>query len=187
MSQDLIEKTKEFMKKAFIDRPHYSFGHWSVMYDHSLLVQKIALQIAENIESDKLVVSIGALLHDIGKTFKTDPEILHKQHEKFNLKVCGKFLDNLGLTMKQSKKLKEILSYKSDSVELKIIEDADTLALYADKRLYMLYIEWASKKGLKKSIQRKIKKFYKLHFIDSKKLGKEWFEQIKKDWKKYMT
>jgi HD superfamily phosphodiesterase len=65
MNTDVIQKTKNFMKEAFIEHPHYSFNHWSVMYDHSILVQSLALQIADEIDCDKTIVAIASLLHDI--------------------------------------------------------------------------------------------------------------------------
>ncbi len=173
---DAVEKTREFVKRSFQENPNYSFNDWHVMYDHSVMVQEIALQIAENMECDKILVAIGALLHDIGKTMKEDTNILHKKHAEFNLKASEKFLDSLDLGEK-STKLKEIVSYRSDSTEMKIIKDADTLAFYKDKRLQKLFFEWAN--GMPGEAERKLAKFEKLNFDVSKKIGKVWFEETK--------
>ena len=186
MDEELITQAEEFVKQSFTENPHFSFGHWSVMYDHSVTVKNIALKIAEQVECDKMLIALGALLHDIGKTQKADENTLHYDHEKFNLPISRFFIDSLNLSASKKRSLKELISYASDSVEMKVIKDADALALYADKRLYMLYIEWAIKNGLSTSIQRKIDKFDKLRFPISKKIGEKWFEIMKRDWNLYM-
>jgi len=69
---------------------------------------------------------------------------------------------------------------------MKVIKDADALALYADKRLYMLFIQWAVENNLDASIQRKIDKFQKLRYAESRNIGNEWFENMKRDWDAYL-
>jgi|GEM_PF-1011616 len=181
-----IKKTREFVKNSFIKNPHYSFDHWSVMYNHSIKVENIALKIAKEIECDKKLVVLGALLHDIGKTHKVDTHTLHYNHEDFNLKVSKKFIKSLDLPVDTAKEFEDIVSYNSHSVEAKIIKDADALALYADKRLYMLFLVWAIENKLFSSIQRKIDKWGKLNFDVSKKIGKKWYRQMCSDWKGYV-
>ena len=183
--QDLIEKTKEFVKYSFQENPHYSFNHWSVMYSHSVKVQELAMKIANKVECDKTIISISALLHDIGKTYKADPKTLHENHEKFNLIVSKKFLKSLGLNDSDFKKICDIISYNSESVEMKVVKDADALALYFDKKLYMLWIEWALESGYESSIKRKLEKYDNLNFEISRRLGKPKLEEMKKDWDEY--
>jgi len=187
MSQDLVEKTEKFVRESFRTNPHYSFNDWTVMYEHSVKVKDIALQIAEHVPCDKILVAIGALLHDIGKTYKADPEVLHKDHETFNLLVAGDFLTGLGFPEEQLRKLESLVSYQSDSDEMKVIKDADSLAFYSDKRLYMLFIEWAVTESLEASIQRKLDKFSKLRFEVSRTIGPDWFDQMKQDWTAYRS
>ena len=182
MNEEAITRTEAFLKEKFQAHPHYSFNDWTVMYNHSLKVRDIALQIAEDVVCDKAIVVVGGLLHDIGKTYKADPETLHKRHEEFNLPVSEAFLDSLGLPTEQLQRIKEVVAHKSDSMEMRVIEDADALALYADKRLYTLFIQWAKENGLDDAIQRKLVKFSKLNFEKSKEIGKEWYEQMQKDW-----
>ena len=182
---DTIEKVREYVKKQFYEHPHFSFGDWKIMYYHSLKVEKIAIEISESVECDKCLVSIGSLLHDIGKTFEADEETLHYNHEDFNLKVSESFLNSLELPFEELEKAKRIISYEGNSSELKIIKDADALALYADKVLYMSYIKWAHENGLDSSIKRKLDKFSKLNFEISKEIGEKWFEHMKKDWEEY--
>ncbi|MEA3344025.1 MAG: HD domain-containing protein [archaeon] len=182
---DIIDKVREYVKKQFYEHPHFSFGDWKIMYNHSLKVEKIAMKISESVECEKLLVSIGSLLHDIGKTFEADEETLHYNHKDFNLRVSEGFLNSLKLSPEELEKIKRIISYEGNSSELKIIKDADALALYADKVLYMSYIKWAHENGLDSSIKRKLDKFSKLNFEVSKAIGKAWFEDMKKDWEEY--
>ncbi len=184
--RDWVGDTREHVKSAFLANPHYSFNDWTVMYDHSVRVYNIALDIAAHVKCDTLLLCIGALLHDIGKTYKADPEVLHKDHEKFNLEVSREFLTGLKLPADRFARLEDIVSHKGESVELKIIHDADALAMYADKRLYMLFIEWASKNDLNGAIKRKQDKFSHLNFPISAEIGRNWYEQMRKDWEAYL-
>lgn len=184
-NHDLIEKTKEFVKHSFQENPHFSFNHWSVMYDHSVNVQELAMKIAEEVECDKTITAIGALLHDIGKTHKADQKTLHKDHESFNLLVSDEFLKSLGLKENELNQIRDIITYKSNTVEMKVIKDADALALYFDKKLYMLWIEWAFENGFEFDIPRKLGKYNLLNFEISRRLGKSKLEAMKKDWNEY--
>ncbi|QQS15703.1 MAG: HD domain-containing protein [Candidatus Moraniibacteriota bacterium] len=184
--QDIIERSKQFVKDSFVAHPHFSFNDWSVMYNHSCTVASFAGMIGANVVCDKLLVILGALLHDIGKTYEADEETLHFEHESFNLIVAEPFLETLGLSPERLERLKRLVSYQDkEGVEMKVIKDADAIALPADKRLSMLYIEWAVKEGLRNSIERKIRKFDKLHFELSKEIGKPLFSRMKQDWDEY--
>src|SRR3989344_558296 len=180
-----IAETEKFVAQEFEKHPHYSFNDWTVMYNHSIKARDLALQICEGMSVDTTVVAIGALLHDIGKTYGADAETLHTKHEEFNLSVSEEFLDTLGLPKGQLQMIKEVVSYKSDGVEMKVIKDADALAFYADKKLYMMFIDWARENKLNDAIQRKLGKFTNLNFEQSKKLGIGWYRQMKEDWKVY--
>ncbi|MHB1086950.1 MAG: HD domain-containing protein [Minisyncoccota bacterium] len=179
---DAIRATESFVSREFEKHPHYSFNDWTVMRDHSFKVRDIALQIGEGLSVDSTVVSLGALLHDIGKTYEASAETLHERHEDFNLTVSKSFLDTLALTEEQLQKLEEMLQHKSDSEEMRVVEDADALALYADKRLYTLFIQWARENHLDAAIHRKLQKFNTLHFKRSREIGLVWYQQMKKDW-----
>ena len=182
MNETAVAATEQFVAEQFRQHPHYSFNDWAVMSDHSRTVKDLALTIAHEMPADSTVVAIGALLHDIGKTYPADAETLHTKHEDFNLPVSEAFLGTLDIEEAQRAKIKDLIQHKSESLEMQIIEDADALALYADKRLYMLYIQWARENALDAAIQRKLDKFEKLHFEVSKEMGRPWYEQMKSDW-----
>jgi len=182
----IVEKVKNFVKEAFIENPHYSFGHWTVMYDHSCTVESLAGTIAQSVECDELLVAIGALLHDIGKTHKADQKTLHLEHESFNLPISEALLNTIDISPVRLEKLKRLVAFEDEGVEMNVIKDADALALPSDKRLYTLYIEWAYREGFEDSIQRKLDKEKKLRFEISKKLGEPLFAAMKKDWDEYI-
>lgn len=181
-----IKQTEEFVKKSFINKPHFSFNDWTVMYNHSLLVRDLALEIANELDCNREVLSISALLHDIGKTQDADEETLHTNHAYFNLQISQDFIDSLNLSKKNMEKVKSIISYTSNSIEMDIIKDADAIALYKDKRLYMLFVQWANEKKLDWAIKRKLAKFNNLNFDISRIIAKPLFDQMKKEWEMYL-
>ena len=186
-TKDLINTAEAFVKEAFAKNPHFSFNDGSVMHNHSLIVKELSLEIAEDVPGcDIEVLAIAALLHDIGKKYPADEETLHYSHEDLNLTVSKEYISKLQIDEAKKKKIEEIISYKSDSLELKIIKDADTIALYKDKKLYMLFIEWASASNLDASIQRKLDKFDRLSFSKSKEIALPLLIEMKEDWARYL-
>ena len=183
MKKEIIEKTKNFLKQSFKENPHFSFNNWKIMYDHSLLVHKYSVKIAENIDCDKVVLAIGALLHDIGKTYKADEKTLRKEHEKLGYIVSKQFLETLKLTKDQKTKLRHILTSRGESVEKRIIKDADVIAFFADRNLQSAFRKWAQRKGLRNESRRKLGKINELRFNVSKEISKPFYMQLKRRWK----
>lgn len=173
---------QEFLKKVFVDNPDYSFGDWTVMYQHSLNVRDLALKIAEQVECDKEVLEIFTLLHDIGKAYKADDLFLHEHHEELGFKVTEPILSKLLLTAEQLVKLTEFLKGDLSSPEAMVVKDADTLAFFMDERLQDLFKKWADEKGLVGELQRKADKYQKLKFEISKRLAEPFYEDMKKRW-----
>lgn len=182
----LISQTEAFVKQTFIDKPHYSFNDWSVMYNHSVTVKDMALEIAQHAGCDLTITGIAALLHDIGKTYESSPEELHTKHQSLNFEVSEQFLLGLGLNSEQLKKIKNLIDYAEESQEMDIIKDADGIAFFRDKKLYMLYIEWAMENKLDSEIARKLGKYTQLHFDISRQLADPFFELMKEDWEVFL-
>lgn len=177
------KKTKQFLKQAFQDNPSYSFNNWEIMYNHGLTVQKFAMQIAESVSCDNEIVSIGALLHDIGKTYKADNEILREKHGQLAYEVSKDLLKTLNLSDKQLGHLRGILSEADSSIEADIIHDADIIAFFADKQLQQALSKWADEKGLPNELQRKLDKQEQLKLSISKETAKPLAQQMKDKWK----
>ncbi len=167
------EIAEEYLKEVFTENPAYSFGDWTIMYQHSLNVRDLALKIAEQVECDKELLELFALFHDIGKAFKADYMYLHEHHEELGFNVAEPILSRLSLTAEQLAKLTEFLKGDLSSLEANVMKDADTLAFFMDEKLQDLFKKWADEKGLVGELQRKADKYQKLKFEISRKMGKE--------------
>lgn len=170
------------MAESFRENPRFSFNDWRIMYDHSVLVLDFSLKIAEGMDCDKLVLSIGALLHDVGKAYDAGEKTLRERHGELGYEVSKGFLEGLGLGAQQLAELKKILSGQSDGVEKKVIEDADIIAFLADERLQNALKGWADNKGLPGELKRKLDKAARLHFTISKEIAKKFYNDTKKRW-----
>jgi len=177
-----VNQTKAFIKKAFKENPKYSFNNWSIMYDHSLKVHALAISISSSIASDQLVVQLGALLHDIGKTYDADEDTLRQKHGELAHIVSKEHIQNIGLSPAQLDNLTNILREQSGSPESKIIKDADTLAFLADPILQTALMKWADTKGLSDEIPRKIRKAELLNYDVSRELAKPLISETKTHW-----
>lgn len=177
----ILQKTKDFLKESFIKNPGYSFNNWKIMCDHGIMVFTFSLKIAQNLTNyDQLVLSIAALLHDIGKTYQTDKQTLYEKHEEFNYLISQRFLESLDLTKEQKFKLKEILSGLGKSIEKQIIEDADIIAFLADKKLQDAFNKWTGQEGLPNEMKRKLDKINLLKFDVSQKIAEPFYQSTKK-------
>lgn len=179
---ELTEDTKLFVFEEFEANPHYSFGDGTIMYQHSLHVLDFALELASEFTCDKTVVTLEALLHDIGKTYKADEETLHAKHHELGWKVCEKYLKSLKLTSEQMEELKKFFEKKTDSVESRIVKDADVIAFFADPRLHTKFKLWAEDRGKTDELSRKLAKFDSLHFSASKQLAQVHYDKLKQKW-----
>ncbi|MFH2063207.1 MAG: HD domain-containing protein [bacterium] len=178
----MIEAAKKFLADSFQANPSYSFGDWHIMYDHSVNVSRFARQIGEMVGCDLTVLAIGGLLHDIGKVYQADEEILRREHARLGWIVSDKFLSGLGLSAEQLAKLKDMLSGEGDSEERQVIEDADIIAFFVDEQLQQALKTWADQKGLPNELQRKIDKFNQLRFPVSQTIAETFRDQMAERW-----
>jgi len=177
-----IDKAERFLKDIFIENPVYSFGDWTIMYNHSRNVRDFALKIAEFIECDKRLLEIESILHDIGKAYKTDVKTLRERHSELGYEVAKNLLTQLESSQEQQEKLTAFLAGDTDSIEGRIIKDADTVAFFADKKLQAALKNWADEQGLSDELQRKVDKFKSLIFESSRAIAGPLYEQMKKRW-----
>ena len=177
-----IDRVERFLKDVFIENPLYSFGDWTIMYNHSRNVRDFALEIAEFIECDKSLLEIESILHDVGKAYKTDAETLRKQHGELGYEVAKNFLPEIKLSREQKERLAAFLVGNTESVEAQIVKDADVIAFFADEKLQVALKNWADEQGLPNELQRKADKFRNLIFEPSRIIASPLYEQIKKRW-----
>ncbi len=180
-----LQKAELFLKKAFQANPSYSFSNWRIMYEHSVMVKDIAIKIAKAVGADEEIAGLASLLHDIGKTKKISKDRLEAEHQDYNAEVSKPLLATLDLNSAQKRKLVNIILYKSTFQEMKIVKDADAIAFFRDRAIQNAFIKWAIKDNPAKTMQRaqrKIDKFKKLNFSQSRKMARKDYEKLLKDW-----
>ncbi|MBT3456220.1 HD domain-containing protein [bacterium] len=126
MHNDIIEKTKEFVKSKLEGE---GSGHdwW-----HCYRVFKLSLTLAEKEGGDILVIQLAALLHDI-----VDWKFAKNQDETIGSQVAYDWVKKQGLTEEIAAHVKDIVlstSFKGagttspmKTIEGKIVQDADRL------------------------------------------------------------
>ncbi len=186
-TMDALARTEVFVRQTFAANPHHSFGDGTVMFEHSVRVKELALRLAQEVGADPLLVGLGGLLHDIGKAYPADEETLHQKHEELGVLVAAPLLGSLELPAPTLLQLRSLIAHTSASLEMQVMEDADALAFFLDKRLYMLFLAWATNTNHHAAIEKKTHKFEKLHFPLSRQLGSAAFGQMWTDWKAYLT
>ena len=125
MDQEIISKTEIFVKKA-LQQAEGGHDWW-----HIYRVRKNAMKIADSEPGDRLIIELGALLHDIAdsKFHDGDETIGPRKAEEFlqSWQVDQKSIDHI-------KKIIQHISFKGGnfeqefySSELAILQDADRL------------------------------------------------------------
>jgi uncharacterized protein len=157
-------------------------------FSHVLEVTQYAIRIASLVpdEVDPFILICGALLHDIGKTnltFKT-------MHGLIGSAIAEEFLDAMGYTDPALKPVRDAICrivarhtpttmVPPETVEEKIVFDADCL-----DRLGIIGVlrGFIGKNGsiasiLEQKMRTRLKDYGKLHFDESKRIGKEMNDQ----------
>jgi len=125
-SQDIIQETEAFVRLHLADA---EAGH---NWDHIRRVRAMAMEIAATIETaDKLVVELGALLHDI-----SDAKFNGGDETRGSV-IAASWLEDKGISASKKEKIINILRYVSFKggrnicpepfIELHIVQDADRL------------------------------------------------------------
>ena len=124
-NQEIITKTEDFVRKALKDAEG---GHdwW-----HIHRVRNNAMKIAASEPGDKIIIELGALLHDIADAK------FHDGDETIGPRKAEEFLKTIGLDIEIINHLKNIIKHISfkggnftqdfHSPELAILQDADRL------------------------------------------------------------
>ncbi len=141
IQSNAIKNTEKFIKNRFKKYPKWSFNDWRVMYEHSLDVKDIAIEIAKKCGADETVTALAGLLHDIGKTYMASNEVLEKYAHDLNGRVAKPLIKSLQLTEKQAEDLVTAIGYHKLTKEMKVMMDADAIAFFKDKRLHGLFFE----------------------------------------------
>jgi putative nucleotidyltransferase with HDIG domain len=191
INTQVVLAAQEFLREKFKANPRYSFNNPDIMINHSIQVMDIAIEIASQVpDCDLLVMSLGALFHDIGKAADETPEVLKERHAQFNWSIASEFLNGIELTPEQIEILKNILFEKPETydscIEQKIVKEADMITFMKDPILQEAFYNWAE--GLqpgngKTELQKKLDKIKKLTLEKSKELAKEPYENMRNKWR----
>lgn len=180
--ESTIEQTENFLKISFQENPSYSFNDWIIMYEHSLKVRDFALKIAESVECNKELLTIEALLHDIGKCCKASSKTLREHHAELGYDVAKEFVSQLNLPEEVKNNLVMFLKGQLDSVEGQVVKDADIIAFLSDEKLQNALKIWADKENLPGELQKKLNKINNLKFDVSKEIALPFFESMRERW-----
>ncbi len=177
----ILQAAIVYMRDAFKENPHYSFNDWTIMADHSENVMKYALLLSETEDIDALVVGLAGLLHDIGKTVKTDEETLLQKHEELGIVVSNDFVDALALSAEQKKQVKNLFMIDFPSLEKQVVKDADYMDFFTNERLHDAFKKWADDEKLEGQVERKLQRFEKM-MPRAKELTRPYYDRLKLKW-----
>ncbi|VVB74478.1 HD domain protein [Candidatus Tiddalikarchaeum anstoanum] len=128
MNENIVKKAEAFAKEQY-----NKYTEEPLWDNHISLVRDFALKLAEAEHADKLVVEVAAILHDIGYSEGKE------DHNITSYNLAKEFLKSINLPLdKKELILKCILNHGGkfsdikDSIEAKIIQSADGLAIIFD-------------------------------------------------------
>lgn len=138
------EELKEKLEEEFSDYYEIAGGK-NYRQKHLETVRKIAIKIADKIEvkPDEEVLEIAALYHDIGRADdiedgEMDPFEGHEGHDKRGAEKVSEFVKNY-VSEKQLDKIEKVIRNhhsKPETVEGRIIQDADELSIFGVNNLW---------------------------------------------------
>ncbi|MCX6748340.1 MAG: HD domain-containing protein [Candidatus Pacearchaeota archaeon] len=124
---NITEKVRKFVEEE-CSKPKARYK--GAFKEHFIPVVKYSLKMAEQENADKEILEIAAWLHDIG-SIRGDPN----NHHVSGAKIAEEFLSQQKYPIEKIAKVKELilshrssLNIKSDSKEVQILKDADTMA-----------------------------------------------------------
>ena len=168
LENEKIEKLKEVLENVFSDYyelgggVNYRFHHLVSTLEHSRkIVEKEGLDVDEN------VLDAASLFHDIGRKEDIedgylDPMDTHKGHAGTGREVVAEYLEDF-LTEEEISKVEKVIGNhhsEPETVEGKVLQDADLLTNYGVKDLWRM-IHYSSDK--KRSMEEAFEYFWQTH------------------------
>ncbi len=180
---NIIQEIKNFVKTE-CKKPESTYGYDAFIY-HFIPMAKYSEKLTDELGGDKEIVLLAAWLHDIGS-------IRHgrKDHHLTGAKIAEQKLKDLEYPAEKIELIKRcILHHRGsqhstrESIEEKIIAEADTLACFDDiPGIFQAAFCWEghkSRESAKIAVKEKLeRKWNQLHFEQSKKMIKPKYEAI---------
>ncbi|QVK19338.1 HD domain-containing protein [Mycoplasmatota bacterium] len=195
--KEIIKKTEKFLymylneanERLPIDAKPIPVEEIKYRYEHSLRVANVGIKLAEREGANKRVVTLGCLLHDVGK-YDCEKNI---DHGRQSAKVARSFLETLNLTKKEiddicysiAVHVDGIAGYEyEDIIEAEIVTNADNIDRFSAYRIYQ-QMAWDYRNGSfpvnqeKDRILKRIERLQNLYdtFHLKTKSGDEWFKE----------
>jgi len=176
MNKNLIQKAEKFVENE-CKKPTSKYGQ-GVLVEHFIPMIKHSKNLCRRLGGDMEVVLLAAWLHDIGSIVYGRID-----HHITSVKVAKKFLaennydkEKTKLVLKCIKHHRQSTNYKRETLEEKIIADADAICnfdMIQGSFYATLVTEKLSPIDAAKSVKKKLEnKWQKLHFPESKKIIK---------------
>lgn len=149
------------------------FGDGRIIYRHCRFTLKFCDLLSKGYRSDKSILRVAAFLHESGKAYEVSWKILKERHEKYNWLISKELISRFQISRERKNKLKKILLHKKNdnSIEAKILHEADIIAFFADRSSQKAFAAWAKKRKLPGEIERKLSKMKKLKLKNSNKIA----------------
>ena len=154
-------------------------------WKHAFMVREFALALQKKIGGDKDVIEVSAFLHDIGKT-----KLLAPGHEKISAKLSKEFIKMINFDKNKIHQIIKCIKYENfDSVEVKILRSADSMALIMDAEGQKWYFAKILGNDKEKILDELNKSFSEIEFDVGKELVKNTYQclidRIKHETPKY--
>lgn len=190
LEEEQVEQLKEVLKQEFSDYyelgggVNYRFHHLVSTLEHSRkIVEK------EGMELDEEVLDVASLFHDIGRKEDIedghlDPMDTHKGHSGKGEEIVAEYIEDY-LNPDQISKVEKIIGNhhaEPETVEGKVLQDADLLTNYGVKDLWrMIHYSSDKKRSMDEAFEyfwqthlpRYIEDLEKFHFTVSRSLAKD--------------
>jgi uncharacterized protein len=179
-NKKIIEEIRKFVEEE-CEKPTSKYGY-PPFHDHFVPTVKYAKELAKKLNADSEIVELAAWLHDIGSIIYG-----RENHHITSSEIAVKKLRELGYPEEKIKLVKKCILNRrgsinnhKESVEEKIIADADAMSAYDDISCLFgaaFVCEDKSRETAKKSVKDKLENSWKkLSFQESKNLIKPKYE-----------
>ncbi len=176
----VVNQTKEYVRFLFDKRDVEVVGEPFYFEHHLLVVNDFALRLVEKYKGDREVVSLGALLHDLGILYSDLPS----EHDAKGLEAVGAYLSNLNLS---SEKIGAVLGcvrahgckeVMPGTVEEKIVATSDGLS-HLLTPWYLIKSRYSDKSiedFFKWGLSKVVRDYDKIQFEEERLKAKPYFE-----------
>jgi len=150
LSDSELLKLKEILKEQFSDYSELAGGknyrYYHLISTHNYVQKLMESEEIKELDFDPRVVEVSALFHDIGRSEdiedgRMNPFDGHEGHPLRGSKIVGDFVDDF-VTEEQLEKIEKVIENhhsEAETVEGKIVQDADELFKYGVQGYWRMF------------------------------------------------